>query len=123
MPTTAAEAFNLDTLFTAAVGVIIYAIVSDGDNSFVVPAAALEQDADDDGLDAYTAWCVAARVDDIVEARMYKLSAAVDAVYEAAQGRGLTITQAEIDAIAAAYKVTPAWLAKSARRHYIVTVG
>ncbi len=121
--TTAAETFSLDTLFTAAVGGTIYAIVSDGDNSFVVPAANLEQDADDDGEDAYTAWCVAARVDDLVVARMYELSAAVDALHEAAQGRGLTFSQAELDAIAADHKVASRWLAKLAARHYLVTVG
>ena len=123
MPT-AAETFNLDTLFTAAVGVIIYVIVSDGYNSFVVPAAALDQDADDDGEDAYTKWCEA-RVDDDTQARMFQLSAAVDAVWDAATAarRGLLITQAEIDAIAATYNVKPAWLAKSAHRHYLVTVG
>lgn len=120
--TTTAETFSLDTLFTAAVGGTIYAIVSDGDNNFVVPAAHLEADADDDGEDAYTAWCVAGRVDDAIEARMFALSAAVDAVHEAAQGRGLVVTQAELDAIAAAHKVTPAWLARSSARHYLVSV-
>ena len=121
--TTAAETFSLDTHFTAAVNGTLYAIVSDEHNSFIVPAAALEQDADDDGVDAYTEWCEAARVDDKVEARMYALSAAVDAVYDAAQGRGLVVTQAEVDAIAASHSVNPAWLAKSAARHYLVTVG
>ena len=121
--TTAAEAFNLDTLFTAPVNGTDYAIVSDEYNSFIVPAGALEQDVDDDGEDAYTEWCEAARVDDAIQARMYALSAAVDAVHEAAQGRGLVVTQAELDAIAATHKVTPAWLARSAARHYLVTVG
>lgn len=60
--TTAAETFSLDTIFSAPVNGITYAIVSDGQNSFVVPAAALEQDVDDDGEDAYTEWCEAARV-------------------------------------------------------------
>lgn len=120
--TTAAEAFNLDTLYTASVNGTPYAIVSDEHNSFVVPAAALEQDVDDDGEDAYTEWCEAARVDDDIEARMYELSAAVDAVAACAARRGLRVTQAEIDAIAATYNVKPAWLAKSAHRHYLVTV-
>ncbi len=119
--TTAAEVFNLDTLFTATVQGTAYAIVSDEYNSFVVPAAALEQYADDDSEAAYTEWCEAARVDDAIQARMFALSAAVDAVNEAA--RGLRITQAEVDAIAAAHNVKPAWLAKSAARHYWVTVG
>lgn len=123
MPT-AAETFHLDTIFTATVNGTAYAIVSDeGANLFVVPAAALEQDADDDGEDAYTEWCEAARVGDKIEARMFALSAAVDAVHEAAQGRGLVVTQAELDAIAAARSVNPAWLAKSACHHYAVTVA
>lgn len=121
--TTAAETFSLDTLFTATVNGTAYAIVSDEYNSFIVPAAALEQDVDDDGEDAYTAWCEAARVDDKVVRRMFVLSAAVDAVHEAAQGRGLVVTQAEVDAIAAARSVNPAWLAKSACHHYAVTVA
>lgn len=121
--TTAAETFSLDTIFSAPVNGITYAIVSDGQNSFVVPAAALEQDVDDDGEDAYTEWCEAARVDDKVVRRMFVLSAAVDAVREVSQGRGLVVTQAEVDAIAAARSVNPAWLAKSACHHYAVTVA
>ena len=120
--TTAAEVFNLDTLFTAHVNGTDYAIVSDGYNSFVVPAAALEADADDDSEDAYTAWCEAGRVADDILARIFALSAAVNEVHDAASGRGLTIPQAELDAIAAAHNVKPAWLAKSAHRHYLVTV-
>ena len=120
--TTAAETFSLDTLFTATVNGTAYAIVSDEYNSFIVPAAALEQDADDDGEDAYTAWCEAARVGDKIEAHMLALSAAVDAVHEAAQGRGLVVTQAELDTIAAAHDCKPAWLARSAARHYLVSV-
>ena len=91
---TATETFNLDIDFTATVNGTAYAIVSDEDNTFVVPAAALEQDADDDGIDAYTDWCEAARVDDKVEARMYALSAAVDAVYGAEPGRIIKASKA-----------------------------
>lgn len=119
---TATETFNLHIDFTATVNGTAYAIVSDEHNTFVVPAAALEQDADDDGIDAYTDWCEAARVDDKVEARMYVLSAAVDVVYGAARGRGLVVTQAELDTIAAAHDCKPAWLARSAARHYLVSV-
>lgn len=123
--TTAAETFSLDTLFTATVNGTNYAIVSDGYNSFVVPAAHLEADADDDGLDAYTAWCEAGHVDEATADRVLELSAATDAVWDAACAarRGLLVTQAEIDAIAATYNVKPAWLARSAARHYLVTVG
>lgn len=119
---TATETFNLDIHFTATVNGTDYAIISDGYNSFVVPAAHLEADADDDGEDAYTAWCEAGRVDNAMEAHVFALSAAVDEVHDAAQGRGLTISQAELGAIAAAHKVTPAWLARSAARHYLVSV-
>lgn len=121
---TATETFNLDIHFTATVNGTAYAIVSDGDNSFVVPAAHLEADADDDGEDAYTEWCEAGRVDEATADRMFALSAATDAVWDAATAarRGLLVTQAEIDAIAATYNVKPAWLARSAARHYLVSV-
>ncbi len=121
---TATETFNLDIDFTATVNGTDYAIVSDGYNSFVVPAAHLEADADDDGEDAYTAWCEAGRVDEATADRVLELSAATDAVWDAACAarRGLLVTQAEIDAIAATHNVKPAWLARSAARHYLVSV-
>lgn len=123
--TTAAETFSLDTLFTATVNGTAYALVSDEYNSFVVPAAALEQDVDDDGEDAYTEWCEAGRVDEATADRVLELSAATDAVWDAACAarRGLLVTQAEIDAIASTYNVKPAWLERSAARHYLVTVA
>lgn len=121
--TTAAETFQLDTIFTAAVNLTLYAIVSDGYNSFVVPCAALEQDADDASEDAYVEWCEAASVSDDVKARMFHLSAAVDAMHEAAAGRGLVVAQADLDVIAARYNVKASWLAKSAARHYAVSVA